>query len=178
MAQHKHVQEIEGTLLYYSWALDPTLACALSSIDAKQTDDTTSVLDSCHQLLNYVATHPHVAIHYHASEMILAIHSDASYLSEPNSSKPCWGTLPTEHNSNVPNLALFSYWLQSLNMLYPLHLKQNLQLSFTIVKMQCLCRKHLRKWSISLKLLSQLITPQRMDSLLTPWFPKHQKPWT
>ena len=76
-------------------------------------------------------------------------------------------------------MALSLYWQQSSNMLYLLQLKQNLQLSFTIVKMQCLYGKHLRKWgTISLKLLSQLITPQHMDSLLTPWFPKHQKPWT
>ena len=85
MAQCKHVQEIVGTLLYYSWAVDPTFACALSSIAAKQTNGTTSVLDACHPLLDYVATHPHVAICYHASKIILAVHSNVSYLSEPDS---------------------------------------------------------------------------------------------
>jgi hypothetical protein len=33
------------------------------------------------QLLDYVATHPDATIRYHASDMILHIHSDASYLS-------------------------------------------------------------------------------------------------
>ena len=33
-------------------------------------------------LLNYAATHPNTKIHYKASNMILYIHSDASYLSE------------------------------------------------------------------------------------------------
>ena len=37
------------------------------------------------QLLNYVATHSNAGIHYVASDMILNLHSDASYLSEPKS---------------------------------------------------------------------------------------------
>jgi hypothetical protein len=36
------------------------------------------------QLLDYLATHPDAAIRYHASGMILHIHSDASYLSVSN----------------------------------------------------------------------------------------------
>jgi hypothetical protein len=36
------------------------------------------------QLLDYLATHPDAAIRYHASYMILHIHSDASYLSVSN----------------------------------------------------------------------------------------------
>ena len=46
--QCKHVQEIVGTLLYYALAVDPTLTCVLSSIAAKQTNGTASVLDTCH----------------------------------------------------------------------------------------------------------------------------------
>ena len=85
MAQCKHVQEIVSTLLYYSQAVNPILACALSSIAAKQTNGMTSVLNACHQLLDYVATHPHAALHCHARKMILAVHSNASYLSEHDS---------------------------------------------------------------------------------------------
>jgi hypothetical protein len=36
------------------------------------------------QLLDYLATHPDATIRYHASDMILHIHSDASYLSVLN----------------------------------------------------------------------------------------------
>ena len=35
------------------------------------------------QLLYYVSTHLDAVIHYYASDMILYVHSDASYLSEP-----------------------------------------------------------------------------------------------
>ena len=44
--QSKYVQEIVVTLLYYSQAVDPTLACALSSIAAKQANGTTSDLEA------------------------------------------------------------------------------------------------------------------------------------
>jgi hypothetical protein len=36
------------------------------------------------QLLDYLATHPDSTIRYHASDMILHIHSDVSYLSVSN----------------------------------------------------------------------------------------------
>ena len=102
--QFKHVQEIVGTLLYSSWAVDPTLACASSSIAAKQANGTTSVLEACHQLLEYVATHLHAAICYNASKMALAVHSDASYLYEPDS-KSCVGGqyFITDQDNNAPN---------------------------------------------------------------------------
>jgi hypothetical protein len=35
-------------------------------------------------MLDYLATHPDATIRYHASDMILHIHSDASYLSVSN----------------------------------------------------------------------------------------------
>jgi hypothetical protein len=39
---------------------------------------------ACHQLLDYVATHPNAGICYLASDMILAVHANASYLSKHN----------------------------------------------------------------------------------------------
>ena len=40
-------------------------------------------MKAMHRLLNCAATHPDAAIQYRASDMILHVHSDASYLSEP-----------------------------------------------------------------------------------------------
>ena len=81
-AEIKRVQDIVGTLLYYARAVDPTLLTALSAIAARQANGTRAVYDACHQLLDYVATHPNAGIRYHACDMILAVHTDASYLSE------------------------------------------------------------------------------------------------
>jgi hypothetical protein len=40
------------------------------------------VADAYNQLLDYVATHPNAGLRYHACDMILAVHTDASYLSK------------------------------------------------------------------------------------------------
>jgi hypothetical protein len=80
--QIKCVQKIVGTLLYYGWAVDSTLLTALSAITARQSNGTQAVAEACHQLLDYVAMHPDAGICYHACDMILAIHTDASYLSK------------------------------------------------------------------------------------------------
>jgi hypothetical protein len=45
------------------------------------------------QLLDYLATHPIATIRYHASDMILHIHSDASYLSVSNARSRLGGLL-------------------------------------------------------------------------------------
>ena len=76
------VQDIVGTFVWYGRACDPTLAAALSAIASRQTKGTKAVMAACHQLLDYLATHPNAAIRYHASDMVLAFDTDASYLSE------------------------------------------------------------------------------------------------
>jgi hypothetical protein len=78
----KHVQDIVGTLLYYAQVVNPTLLAALSTIATRQANGIQAVADACHQLLDYVATHPTAGLRYHACDMILAFHMDASYLSE------------------------------------------------------------------------------------------------
>ena len=40
-------------------------------------------MDVATLLLNYAASNPDATVRWHASDMILHIHSDASYLSEP-----------------------------------------------------------------------------------------------
>ncbi len=40
--------------------------------------------DACHQLLNFVATHPNAGIQYKACNMVLLVHTDGSFLSEPS----------------------------------------------------------------------------------------------
>ena len=77
------VHQIVGTLLYYSIVVDPTILNALGSIAAQQAKGTEKTYADTLWLLNYAATHPNAKIHYTASNMILHIHSDASYFSKP-----------------------------------------------------------------------------------------------
>eukprot|EP00957_Ditylum_brightwellii_P093458 7117685-Ditylum_brightwellii.AAC.1 len=80
----KRVQDIVGTLLYYFRVVDPMLAAALSIIASQQANASKKTEEACHQLLDYVATHLNAAVRFLTSNMILTMHSDASYLLESN----------------------------------------------------------------------------------------------
>jgi hypothetical protein len=83
------VQKIVVSILYYARAVDMTVLMALSSIASEQTKATEITHSRCLQLLDYLASNPDAKIRFHASEMIMNIHSDASYLSEPNAQSRC-----------------------------------------------------------------------------------------
>eukprot|EP00957_Ditylum_brightwellii_P135422 10325547-Ditylum_brightwellii.AAC.1 len=104
----KCVQDIVGTLLYYSQAVDPMLAAALSTIVSQQANATKKTEAACHQLLDYVATHPNAAVWFLASNMILTVHSDASYLLESNTRIRAAGHfyLTTQGNEEYNNGAI------------------------------------------------------------------------
>jgi hypothetical protein len=65
-------------------ALDPTVLMLLNDIATEQTKATEKTQAATNQLLDYLVTHPDATIIYHASDMILHIHSDASYISVSN----------------------------------------------------------------------------------------------
>jgi Reverse transcriptase (RNA-dependent DNA polymerase) len=75
--------QIIGTFLYYGRAVDNTMLVALGTLAAAQSQGTERTMEATVQLLNYAATHPDAAVRFYKSDMILYIHSDASYLSEP-----------------------------------------------------------------------------------------------
>ena len=78
----KHLQQIVGTFLFYSRAGDPTMLTALSIIATEQTQGTHTTKAKAQHFLPYAASHPNATIKFYKSDMILKIHSDASYLSE------------------------------------------------------------------------------------------------
>jgi hypothetical protein len=78
------IQKVTGSILYYAWGVDPTVFMPLNDIATEQTKATEKTQAATNQMLDYLATHPDATIRYHASDMILHIHSDASYLSVTN----------------------------------------------------------------------------------------------
>jgi hypothetical protein len=77
------IHAINGTLLYYARAVDPTVFPALNEISSQQASPTTLTTTKCNQLLDYAATYPSAVIRYHASQMILHVDTDAAYLVLP-----------------------------------------------------------------------------------------------
>ena len=63
---------------------------ALSSIAIEQSKGTTNTMEKEKQLLDYLDTYPDATIRFRASDMIMNVHSDASYLSESDTrSRAC-----------------------------------------------------------------------------------------
>ncbi len=56
----------------------------LSSIAIKQSIGMTNTMAKVKQLLDYLATYPNATIRFCASDMIMNVHSNASYLSKAN----------------------------------------------------------------------------------------------
>ena len=77
----KQIQQLVGTILYYAQSVDSTVLMALSQLGSEQAAPTEKILADAEHFLNYLATHLDAMIRYHASDMILNTHSDASYLS-------------------------------------------------------------------------------------------------
>jgi hypothetical protein len=80
--EQKYIQAVTGTLLYYSRAVDPTMLVALNAIATQQASPTKMTMERVKQLLDYCASQEEAILTYHASDMILAVHSDAGYLNE------------------------------------------------------------------------------------------------
>ncbi len=78
----KRVQQIVGSILYYARAVDMTVLMVLSTIAIEQTKATEKTMAKCVQLLDYLAYHSDAKVRFYASDMVMNIHSDASYLSE------------------------------------------------------------------------------------------------
>jgi hypothetical protein len=80
----KFVQKVVGSFLYLGRAIDNTILMALNAIANEQSNPTERTKERVLHFLDYLATHPNAIVRFYASDMILNVHSDASYLSAPN----------------------------------------------------------------------------------------------
>jgi hypothetical protein len=75
----------------------------LNDIATEQKTATGKTKTTAGQLLDYLATHPDAKIRFHASDMILHIHSDASYLSVSKARRRLGGIFYLGYNSPNKN---------------------------------------------------------------------------
>eukprot|EP00957_Ditylum_brightwellii_P186856 14229121-Ditylum_brightwellii.AAC.1 len=80
--QIKQIQKMLGLILYYSRAVDSTLSATLSTIATEQSEGAEATEKATKQMLDYCHTHPNATLRFLASDMILTLHSDTSYLLE------------------------------------------------------------------------------------------------
>jgi hypothetical protein len=148
----KRVQQIVGSILYYARAVDMTVLMALSAIAVEQTKATAKTMSRCIQLLDYLAGHSEAKVRFHASDMILNIHSNASYLSEAKArSRTCGnfflGWMPREGKPICLNGA-FHVSTTICDSLLPPPPKQNLAPCTIIAKQALYFDSDCLKWAI------------------------------
>eukprot|EP00804_Cyclotella_cryptica_P004234 CCRYP_014561-RA/>CCRYP_014561-RA protein AED:0.46 eAED:0.44 QI:0/0/0/1/0/0/2/0/303 len=101
------VQEVIGVFLYYARAVDCTMLPALGSLATQQVAPTLNTLLKIQQFLDYAMMHQDAMITYCTSNKILAVHSDASYLSETKACSRAGGHFflseddPSPHNNGA-----------------------------------------------------------------------------
>ena len=81
-AGKKIIQEVCGIFLILVRGVDGGLLPPLSALALHQANPTDNTMRLTKQFLDYMSTQEEAVLTYHASNMVLAIYSDASYLSE------------------------------------------------------------------------------------------------
>jgi hypothetical protein len=71
------IQKVTGSVLYYARAVDPTFIIPLNDISTEQTKATEKTQVATNKVLDYLSAYPDATIRYHASDMVLHIHSNA-----------------------------------------------------------------------------------------------------
>ena len=82
--------------------MDSTILTAISAIASQQAQPTEDTMAQTKQLLDYLASQEEAVLTYSASEMILAVHSDAGYLNEPKARSRTGGHFFLSNNSDIP----------------------------------------------------------------------------
>ncbi len=82
--------------------MDSTLLCPISAIASQSSKPTKDMMRQTLQLLDYLATQEDTVLSYHASDMVLAVHSNASYLSEPKARSRAGGHFFLSNDTSIP----------------------------------------------------------------------------
>jgi hypothetical protein len=101
-ADQKFIQKVTGKFLYLGRSVDTTLLTPLSAIAAKQASPTEETMERTRKLLDYIASQEDAVITYHASDMVLAVHSDAGYNNEDQARSRAGGHFFLASNVDIP----------------------------------------------------------------------------
>jgi len=94
--------EVCRKFLFYGRAVDSTVLTPISAIASQSANPTQETLAHTNQLLDYLATQEDAVLTYNRSEMIMAVHSDASYLCEPKAKSRAGGHFFMSTNAKIP----------------------------------------------------------------------------
>ena len=100
-AGKKFIQEVCGVFLFLARGVDGGLLPPLSALASQQANPTEETMKLAKLFLDYMATMEEAILTINASE-VLAIHSDALYLSKPNARSRAGGHMFMAGKENIP----------------------------------------------------------------------------
>ena len=98
----KFIQQVCGKFLFLGRAVDATLLCLISAIAFQSANPTEETMQQTQQLLDYLASQDEAVLAYHTSDIKLAAHSDASYLSKPTARSRAGGDFFLSNGADIP----------------------------------------------------------------------------
>jgi hypothetical protein len=100
----RFIQQVCGKFLFLDRAVDCTLLFPISAIASQSSKLTEDTMQQTLQILDYLATQEDAILSCHKSNMVLAIQSDASYLSKPKArSQAGWHFFLSSNTTVQPN---------------------------------------------------------------------------
>ncbi len=96
------IQQVCSKFLFLGRAVDSFLLCPISAIALQSSKPTEDTMQQTLQLLDYLATQENALLSYQASNMVLAVHSNTSYLSKPKAQNQVGGHFFLSSNTTVP----------------------------------------------------------------------------
>jgi hypothetical protein len=96
------IQQVCGKFLFPGRAVDSTFLCPISAIALQSSKPTEDTMQQTLQLLDYLATQEDAVLSYHASNMVLAVHSNTHYLSKPKAQSQAGRNFFLSNNTTVP----------------------------------------------------------------------------
>jgi hypothetical protein len=100
-ARKKFIQEVCRVFLYLAQAVNGGLLPVLSSLASQQANPTEKTVELCKQFFDYMVMQEDAILTYHASNTVLAIHSNSSYLSAPKSCSRMGGHMFMAGKDNI-----------------------------------------------------------------------------
>jgi hypothetical protein len=98
----KFIQEVCGVFLFLACGVDGSLLPALSALASQQANPTEQTMALCKQFLDYMASQDKAVLTYKASDLVLAVLSNASYLSKPKACSRMVGHMFMAGREDIP----------------------------------------------------------------------------
>jgi hypothetical protein len=96
------IKQVCGEFLFLGRAVDSTLLCLISAIASQLSKLIKDTMQQTLQLLDCLAMQEDTVLSNHTSDMVLAVHSDASYLSEPKVRSGARGHFFLSSDTTIP----------------------------------------------------------------------------